>query len=382
MGYVAIDSTVDGHSSGGLRVAPDIDEAEVRELARTMTLKYGFVGLPQGGAKAGVIGDSEAPREKRRQQLVAFARAIAPLLRHRVYLPGADIGTDISDIRYMLNSVGVRIKRREMRGNRPGYYTSLTVFTGVKESARHLGLRLSDLTVAIEGFGKVGSALATLLDEAGARIVAVSTLRGAIYNPLGLKVRVLTDLLAEVDSRLVDLYPDAERIDREALRELPVQVLCPCARQDSLHLGNASRIQARIVSSGANNPVTREAEKVLFDRGILCLPDFVTSSGGVLGGRMELAQVGPARIASFVEQHMGARIAWLLEEARRRHVPARELAVPLALSRFQQMRQRTDRPRLRHRLFHLALESHRRGWIPSVLVSALSLSYFEKMLRM
>ena len=87
LGYVAVDSTVGGRARGGLRMAPDVDEAEVCGLARAMTLKYGFLGLPQGGAKAGVRGDPEAPPEERRARLAAFARLVAPLLRSRVFTP-------------------------------------------------------------------------------------------------------------------------------------------------------------------------------------------------------------------------------------------------------------------------------------------------------
>ena len=94
MGYVVIDSTVGGRSCGGLRMLPDVDEAEIRSLGRAMTLKYGFLGLPQGGAKAGVRGDPEAPQAERWRRLVEFGRAIAPLLRSHVYIPGTDMGTE------------------------------------------------------------------------------------------------------------------------------------------------------------------------------------------------------------------------------------------------------------------------------------------------
>ncbi|HEX2922803.1 MAG TPA: Glu/Leu/Phe/Val dehydrogenase dimerization domain-containing protein, partial [Chloroflexota bacterium] len=274
-----------GHSSGGLRLAPDLDEAELSDLARAMTLKYGFLGMPQGGAKAGVIGDYDAPQSERRELLVDFAQAIAPLLRNRIYLPGADIGTDSSDMRHLLESVGIQIKRREFRANHSGYYTALTVFVGAQEAARHMGLKLSGCSVAIEGFGKVGSALAGLMDEAGARIVAISTARGAIFNPQGLDVGVLTHLAAKAGSHVVDLYQNAQRIPLPALLELPVDVLCPCARRSTLHAGNSSTVQARIISAGANCPVTPKAEQVLFERGIVCLPDFVTNSGGCAGGQ-------------------------------------------------------------------------------------------------
>ena len=140
------------------------------------------------------------------------------------------MGTDTTDIRYMLKAVGMRLKRREFRSNRSGYYTAVTVFTGAKHATLHLGLRLSGCTVAIEGFGKVGSALGNLFAQADTRVLAISTSRGAIFNPKGLDMRRLNQLAAEVGSRVVDLYTDAERIDHSALLELPVDItlsLCP-----------------------------------------------------------------------------------------------------------------------------------------------------------
>lgn len=379
-GYLVIDSSIGGHSSGGLRLQPDIDEGEMRGLARTMTLKYGFVGLPQGGAKAGVRGDPEAPREERREQLVSFAGAIAPLLRGGIYIPGADMGTDSADIRHMVKAVGVVVEQRRWRVDRTGYYTALTVFAGAKQAVRHLGLNLSGSTVAIEGFGKVGSSLATLLDGAGARVVAISTSRGAIFNHQGLDVKQLNELAAEAGSRVVDLYREAQRIDQTALLELPVDLLCPCARNDSLHVENAPRVAARILCPGANNPVTLEAERRLFEQGVLCLPDFVTNSGGVLGGRMEFASVGQQQIASFIDRHLGARIAWLLDESARQRVLPRDIAAPLALRRHEQLRQKDARPTRLNRLFQVGLGWYRRGWLPGPLVAALSLAYFERIL--
>lgn len=120
VGFLAVDSTVAGRACGGLRLAPGVDEAEVRVLARSMTLTYGFLGLPQGGAKAGVRGDPEAPEEERRALLRAFGRAIAPLLRARLYTPGPDMGTTNEDIRQMLAAAGARPRRRELRGDALG----------------------------------------------------------------------------------------------------------------------------------------------------------------------------------------------------------------------------------------------------------------------
>jgi glutamate dehydrogenase (NAD(P)+) len=380
LGYVVIDSTVGGRSCGGLRMLPDIDEKEMRGLARAMTLKYGFLGLPQGGAKAGVLGDPEAPLLDRHQRLAVFAKAIAPLLRRRVYIPTSDMGTDNADIRSIYNKLGIKVKKRELQSTLSGYYTALTVFIGARQAMSHLNLSLSDCTVAIEGFGKVGSALANFMNKAGARIVAISTSRGAIYNPKGLDVKRLNELATLDGSSIVNTYSDAEHINREKLLELPVDLLCPCARHDSVHIGNASRINARVISPGANNPITHEAEQILIERGILCMPDFVTNSGGVLGGTMEFASLNVEQITKFLENYFTKRVSWLLDEAARKLVSPRDIAVSLALERFNKICSRAANPSLLDKLFSLGLEFHRRGWTPGSLVAPLSLPYFRRAL--
>jgi glutamate dehydrogenase/leucine dehydrogenase len=380
LGYVAIDSTIRGRSCGGLRMLPDINRAEIQALARSMTLKYGFLGLPQGGAKAGVRGDPEAPREERLKRLAEFGHVIKPLLQNRAFSPTSDMGTDSADIRHMLNAVGMQVGRRELRYNSSGYYTALSVLAGVVQSARHTGLTLSRSTAAIEGFGNVGRPLASLLDYAGVKIVAISTSRGALYNPSGLEVDRLVRLANEAGSRVVEVYREAEFIDREALLERPVDILCPCARWNTIHSNNTASIQARIICPGANNPITPDAEQELFERGVLCLPDFVTNCGGVLGGTMEFASVTRERITTFIDRHIGECIAWLLSEAESKSVLPREVAGRLALQRFEQVQRSAAHPTLLGRLFEIGLEFYRRGWIPGPLVGDLSLRHFEKIL--
>jgi glutamate dehydrogenase (NAD(P)+) len=380
LGYLVIDSTVGGRAGGGLRMQPDIGEAEIRGLARTMTLKHAFLGLPRGGAKAGVCGDPEAPQAERRQRLAAFAQAIAPLLRSRIYTPGTDMGTDSADIRYLLDMAGVYVRHREMRDTPSGYYTGLTVLAGAKQAMLHMNRSWTGCRVAIEGLGKVGSALAELLAAAGARVVAISTYRGAIVNPQGLDVNQLTALAAATGSHVVDCYSGAERIDCAALLELPVDLLCPCARQGSIHAGNAPRVQARLICPGANNAITPDAEQILSERGVLCLPDFVTNCGGALGSAMEFAGSSRELIAALVDRRFGARVAWLLSEAERQGVAPREVAVPLALHRFEQLCHRADHPTPMGRMIGAGQELYRRGWIPAPLMAALSRPYFERLL--
>ena len=380
MGWVVVDSTVCGISRGGLRMSTNVSEAEVRGLARTMTLKCGFLRQPQGGAKAGVRFNPEAPLAERRQHLEAFGRAIAPLLINRIFIPGPDMGTNDTDIRAMLDAVGVKLKWRELRDTQSGQYTAVTVFISAKRAIQHLGLTLPRCTVAIEGFGKVGSALASLLDEANAKVVAISTERGAITNPHGLNVKQLNQLADRHGSRVVDYYPDAGRISCAQLFELPVDLLCPCATHHSLHADNAPRVLARLICPGANNPVTAEAEKILFERGLVYLPDFVANCGGILGSTMAFASMKREKIVSTMDLYFGDRVVWLLKEARLRQVSPREIAEPFARQRFEEIQRTAAHPSLRGKLVAAGVELYTRGWVPGALVAALAEPYFAKRL--
>ncbi|HEX7980934.1 MAG TPA: Glu/Leu/Phe/Val dehydrogenase dimerization domain-containing protein [Gemmatimonadaceae bacterium] len=384
LGYVAIDSTVGGRSRGGLRMVADVDEAEVRGLARAMTLKYGFLGLPQGGAKAGVRGDPEAPAEERRARLAAFARLMAPLLRSRVFTPDTDMGTTRADIAHVLAVAGAPVPPRSESAQRSGFYTALTVRAAARVAAQRVGLELAGARVAIEGFGSVGASLAMLLHDVGARVVAVSTTAGALYAPDGLDVARLVALAADHGSRVVDAYAEehrgagAERLDRAALLVLPVDVLCPCARHGSVHGGNVADVQARVVASGANNPLTPDAERALDERGVACVPDFVANSGGVLGGTMEFAAVPERAIAAFVDDHFAGRVAWLLAEAARAGEPTRTVAERVALARRLTP---TRQPAWRKPLGSVlgsGLALYRRGLVPAAVVGRLSLPYFRR----
>jgi glutamate dehydrogenase (NAD(P)+) len=378
LGYLVIDTLVGGRSCGGVRMLPDIDEAEIRGLARAMTLKYGFLGLPQGGAKAGLLGNPEAPQADRQYLLKRFAESIAPLLSKRIFAPATDMGTCNADIRLLLETAGYKPKRRELQGTCSGYYTALTVIASAKQALRRIGATLSGCSVAIEGFGRVGSALSRLLGQAGAKIVAVSTSRGTLFNSNGLDVARLLELSERKSSWFVEDYREAEHLSPAELLEAPVDLLCPCARHHSIHLTNAPRVTARVICPGANNPLTPEAEQLLFKRGTLCLPDFVANSGGVLGGTMEFASINPAEIATFIDYYFGAEVGWILEQSSSRGVLPREVAVPLAMDRMRDLQQAARRRSIQAVFLSWGLEFHRRSWIPPRLVAPLAMVYFRR----
>ena len=368
LGYLAVDSTVGGRAHGGLRLRPGLDADEIRLLARVMTYKYGFLGLPLGGAKAGVVGDPEAEPAARRARLERFGRALGPLLRARVYVPAPDMGTDNQDIRRLLAAAGVRVHARQLRVSESGRFTARSVLACAEVAAAHLGLSLRGQTAAIEGLGKVGAALAGLLSRAGVRVVAVSTARGAVHDPAGLDVQALQALAAAEGSRSVERYPGGRQIEPPRLLEVETDLLFPCAAHHTLTAGNAGRVQARLICPGANAPLTAEAEAALEGRGVLIIPDFVANCGGVLGTVMAYAGLPEQAFDQALEGLIAPRLARLLDESRRQGVPLRRLAVAQAERRFTALRASAGRRSPGRRLVDIGLALHRRGLVPAACV--------------
>lgn len=377
-GFVVIDSTIQGRSIGGLRMLPDVEEDEMRGLARAMTLKFGFLGFPQGGAKAGLRADPTAPQAERYEKLAAFGRAIAPLLRHRIYLPHPDMGTDRAAIRHAVEAAGLRHPPRECQVTLSGYFTACSVHAGLLCALRRRSMDPTQCRVAIEGFGKVGMALGELVTSSGMRLVAISTQAGAIYAPEGLDFARLRQLVERHGHEVVLNYPEAQRIELSELHVLAVEAFCPCARHHSIHDLNAPHIQAQVVCPGANNPMTPGAERLLFERGVLCLPYFVTNCGGTLGGTMQFASIPRTRIEATISSFIDRELSEILSEAEQRSALPTEVAEPIALARHAAMRRQMKSEGPAPRLFRLGLEAYRRGFVPPHLMAALSGRYFQK----
>jgi len=377
-GYLAIDSTVNGSSAGGLRISPDLSPELMAQIARTMTLKYGFCGLPVGGAKAGVVADPEMPPENKRQLLKSFGRALEPFLKTRSYIPGGDLGTSDEDIRVMLESIDLKIQTRALTWKISGFYTGITVFAAAAAAARHISLDLKQASVAIEGFGSVGASAAQLFWERGIRVVAISTSQGAIYDKAGLDIGELIRLRDQAGSQVVKIFDQAEKIDKSQLAELDIDIFSPCAQSYSITPDNARRIAARIISPGANVPITTEAEPVLFQRKILVIPDFVANCGGVLGASMKRAGLKEDYIRHFLEDKISQQVAGIIEAAEREKVNPRVYAQRIAEERFLRAKASAEGKNFTARAFSFALELYRKGFIPYQVVTPVASRYFEK----
>lgn len=376
-GVLAIHSLFGGSARGGIRISPDVSAAELRELAEDMTLKFGFLGLPQGGAKAGIRADADAPEEVRFDCLKAFGRALLPLLKAKVFLPGADMGTTTPMIRRMLVELGVRVPARELKGTRSGYFTAMTAMASVRHAAPFVGLELDGSTAAVEGFGKVGAPLARMLAASGVKVVAVSTSCGALYNASGIDIDHACRAAEAQGSPFVLDYPGAERISRGQLFEVPAAIVCPCARPDAISPSAAGAISAKLVAPGANHPYVAETERLLHARGVLCVPDFISNCGGVLGETLAFAGWRDPEIEEYTDRRLGAAVNGLIRESQKRGVAPSDLATPLSMKRFAENAAAAERGGLTAAARGAALRLFREGLLPAAPVRIFSRRYFE-----
>jgi glutamate dehydrogenase/leucine dehydrogenase len=309
--------------------------------------------------------------------LAGFARAIRPFLKTRSFIPSGDIGTNEDDISFMMKSIGLEHKRRAVARELSGFYTGVTVFTSAVAAARHIGLDLSRASVAIEGFGNVGMPAAREFWQKGVKVKAISTSQGGIYDENGLNIDALIKLQRRVGSQVVKAYKGVERIDKSRLAELDVDIFLPCAQPFSIDSQNAGRISASIISPGANAPVTDEAEKILFERKILLLPDFVSNCGGVFGSSMKLTNLRESYIIRLLQQKIDEQMSWVIESAEKENLSPCEFARRVALERFSLVKVAAENKSLTSRCLNYALKIYRRGIVPPLLTAPVAHWYFK-----
>lgn len=320
LGYVVIDCVLSGPSIGGVRMRDGLTVGEVADLAREMTLKYAFLNIPCGGAKAGVLCRPFSNDEERQKLFTAFGKNLGPIITKRIYIPGEDMGTNAIDIYHIKKGAGLVIERPSSKGSDSGYFTALTVFICTERLAQSTGLDLSKAKVAIDGFGKVGASVAQLFDNAGARIVGVSTLRGALYRPRGIEIRRLMELKNTSGDDAVNLYPDAADSQKESLLSSDADVFIPCAGPFTITQENVSQLKAKIVVPGANLAATEEAESMMHERGIHYMPPFVSSCGGILLYALQEHGFWGTAVERIMKTGLGDKISRLIQLARKENI--------------------------------------------------------------
>ncbi|MCX8004510.1 MAG: hypothetical protein N2688_06065 [Burkholderiaceae bacterium] len=322
LGFVAIDRLVAGRGCGGIRAGPRVTLQEIERIARVMTLKCAFAGLAAGGAKGGVIMPDGLSAEQRRARLRAFGVGAAALLRSGVWSHGADMGTTDRDIAVIRHAAGLEGGTVDAAGDDQGAHgadvssgtaAGWTVALAAEAALQAMGIPLHQARVSIQGAGAVGRAAAAALAGHGARIVGMSTVAGAIIDAGGLDVPARL----EAAQRLGDAFT-AGAAPADALFELECDALLLCAGTDSLGAVAARALRVKAVVCGGNIAVTPEVERDLHARGLLVVPDFVASGGGVLGSTL----VSAAGVSAQELQHL----------LRRYFKPRVEFAIARALS--------------------------------------------------
>ena len=289
-----------GPAKGGIRYHPDVTLDEVTALAAWMTWKCAVAHVPFGGGKGGVICD---PTRMSRRELEALTRRYVAEIIDAIGpdkdVPAPDVNTNDQIMAWVMDTYSMHVghtstavvtgKPIEMGGSLGRREaTGRGVMIVTRESARHLGFDINGATVAVQGFGNVGSVSADLLSRIGAKIVAVTDWKGGVYNAAGLDIPKMLDFARQ--HKTIDGFPGGEPLENEQLFELEVDVLVPAALENQITMENAPAIRARIVAEGANGPTTPEAHKHLYDRGVFVIPDILANAGGVTTSYFEWVQ--------------------------------------------------------------------------------------------
>lgn len=362
-GIVVIDNTARGPGKGGIRMTPTVDVQEVFRLARTMTWKCAMADLPFGGAKSGIIFDPKKhSKEEKKAQIEAFARALKPVCPS-MYIAAPDVNTGEQEMEWYAKANGSWKSTTGKPSNlclKPGIKcgiphefgsTGFGVAHATAVAMDHLGMEIRGATIAIEGYGNVGSFAHKFLQEMGAKVVATSDSKGCIYNKDGLDYAQLSDVKAKTGS--VVNYRPGEVLDGKKIFELPVDVLIPAALPDVITDENVGRVQAKVISCGANIPFTAEIEEVLHRRGVLVVPDFVANAGGVISSYAEYKGFHPKDMFALVEKKIRQNVRLALEKARKEGTMPRTAAMAIARERVKKAMEKRERKNAqKHRMPH------------------------------
>jgi len=299
-----------GPAKGGIRYHPDVSLDEVTALAAWMTWKCAVAHVPFGGGKGGVICD---PTRMSRRELEALTRRyvaeIIDAIGPERDVPAPDVNTNDQVMAWVMDTYSMHVghtstavvtgKPIEMGGSLGRREaTGRGVMIVTREAAKYLGLDISRMTVAVQGFGNVGSVSADLISKLGAKVVAVTDWKGGVYNPAGLDITQMIEFAKQ--HKTIDGFPGGDPIENDQLFSLDVDVLVPAALENQITEDNASVIKAKIVAEGANGPTTPAAHRQLHERGVFVIPDILANAGGVTTSYFEWVQ---DRHGYFWEEH-------------------------------------------------------------------------------
>ena len=348
-GYRVLYNTSRGPAKGGIRFDMQVNLEEVKALAAWMTWKCAVVNLPFGGAKGGVICDPSQMSVGELERLTRrYTSNIISLLGPDSDVPAPDVNTNERVMAWVMDTYSMHMR-----------HTASAVVTGkplelggsagrkeatgrgcmivTREALKELGMPVRGTTVAVQGFGNVGSIAAMLLEREGCRITAISDRTGGVHNPQGVDVAAAIEYVRR--NRDLNGFSGGDPITNEELLTLDVDVLLPAAMENVITSKNASKLQAKIICEGANGPTTAAADAILEEKGIFVIPDILANAGGVTVSYFEWVQNRGGyywteeTVNSRLEEIMTRSFTDVRALARQHKVNMRTAAYMLAISR-------------------------------------------------
>lgn len=299
-GYRVIHNDILGPSKGGIRFAPDVHLDEIKALAAWMTWKCAILNIPFGGAKGGVKCDPTKLSKSELEKITRrYTASMIDVFGEEKDIPAPDMGTNEQIMAWIMDTYSMHIRHTET-----AVVTGKPIIIGGSEGRKEatgrgvmqvtitamnkLGIVPTESTVAVQGFGNVGSVTAELLSQQGCKIIGISDVTGGYYNKSGINI---PEAIAYVQqNKTLKGFKGGDKITQEELLELECDVLIPAAKEDQITAKNASKIKAKIIAEGANGPTTALADPILKEKGILVIPDILANAGGVTVSYFEWVQ--------------------------------------------------------------------------------------------
>ena len=351
--FVVRHSEALGPSKGGIRMTSNVTLDDVNGLAMEMTWKCALIGVPFGGGKSGIVADGRALSKSDKETIIrSFTRNARRHIGPQCYVPAPDMGTDESDMGHLKDAVSFSLGQATtdgcyvtgkpiILGGIPGRRdaTGRGVFVTTSQAMRTLGMEMKGARIVVQGAGNVGSATARAMHEAGAKVIGISDLGGAVHRADGLDIPALMKYVTKTGS--VTGFAHADAVDPQKLLELPCDVLIPAAAANQITQENAARIQAKIIAEAANAPMSPAAEEILLHRGNghapFVIPDILCNAGGVFVSYLEYTQetqqeqMTEREVDQRLSQRMTERFDQVHELSRQMNLPMRKAAMYLAV---------------------------------------------------
>jgi glutamate dehydrogenase/leucine dehydrogenase len=339
-----------GPFKGGIRYHPQVTLEEVKALSMWMTWKCAIADIPYGGGKGGIICDPKSMSTDELERMTRrYAYAIADIIGPLTDIPAPDVYTGGKEMSWIMDtysalkgnfvqpevitgkplSIGGSLGRNEATGRGLSFT--------VREAVKKLGINLQASTVAVQGFGNAGQYASLLLEEMGAKVVAVSDSQGGIHNKNGIRISSLRKHKEKMGS--VVGFPDSKSISNEEILETECTILVPAALENQITEKNASRVTARLVAEAANGPTTPEADETLYKNETLVIPDVLANSGGVTVSYFEWLQNlrreywTEEQVNGMLDEKMTTAFSDVYETHEKYQVNMRKASIALAVGR-------------------------------------------------